>query len=62
MWVSIVPLYKHVCLCAHCNEYVSIGRDCIRPLQMWLIMSLYIYFRLYESVVPPLKGGVDLLN
>ena len=27
MWMSMEPLCKRVCLCAHCNECISIGRD-----------------------------------
>ena len=56
--MSIEPLYKDMCLCAHCNEYVIIGRDCISPLQIWLKMSLNVYFGVCESLVPPLKVAV----
>ena len=41
---------KHVCLCAHCNEYTVIGRDCISPLQIWLKMSSNVYFVFCESL------------
>ena len=29
MWMSMEPLCKRVCLCAHCNECISTGRDWI---------------------------------
>ena len=61
-WMSIEPLCKHVCLCAHYNEYIIIGRDCISPLQIWLAMSLNVYFGFCESLVPPLEGAVGLFN
>ena len=36
MWISVEPLCKHVCLCAHCkcNEYIITGRDFISPLDL----------------------------
>ena len=33
VWMSMEPLCKRVCLCAHCNECISIGRDWIIPLE-----------------------------
>ena len=58
MWILIQPLCKHVCFCAHCNEYLTSGRDCISPLLIWLKMSLNVYFGFCESLVPPLKGAL----
>ena len=62
MWMSIKPLCKHMCSCVHCNEYIIIGKDCISPLQIWLKMSLDVYFGFCESLVPPLKGAIGLYN
>ena len=49
-----------MCLCRHGNEYIIIGRDYISPLEIWLKMSLNVYFGFCESLVPPLKGAVGL--
>ena len=53
MWVSIEPLCKHVCLCAHCNECIRICRDWISPLQIWLKMSFNVFWGFCESLVRP---------
>ena len=62
MWMSIELLCKHMCVCAYCNEYIIIGRDCISPLQISLKMPLNVCFGFNESFVPQLKGVVGLFN
>ena len=56
------PPCKRVCLCAHCNECISIGRDWIIPLEIWMKMPLNVCLGFCESLVPPLKGAVGLFS
>ena len=62
MWMFTEPLCKHMCLCAHCNEYIIIGRNCICPLQTWFKMSLDVYFGFCESHVLPVKEAAGLFS
>ena len=62
MWMSIEQLCKRVCLCAHCNEYISIGRDWISQLQIWQKVPLNVCLGFCESLVPPLKWAVGLFS
>ena len=57
MWMSMEPLCKHVCLCAHCNECISTGRDLISPLEMWMKMLLNVCLGFCESPCSPIERG-----